>query len=461
MIASRRTSYNFSLQHAVDLAERLRKPLVVFEALRCDYPWASDRLHRFVLDGMADNAAALETGEVLYYPYVEPSRGAGKGLLEALARDACAVVTDDFPCFFLPRMIQAAAGRLPVRLDLVDSNGLIPLQASGAAFTTAHAFRRFVQKHVRTHLENYPAADPLRKADLPPRVQLPAAITERWPPAAAPLLTTRTSALASLPIDHSVTVVTRKGGSVAARSTWHRFLKERLANYPRDRNQPEKPGTSGLSPYLHFGHISSHEIFAMLMKAEGWTPRRLGTGHAGTRSGWWGVSAAADAFLDQLIVWRELGFNMCAHRRDYDRYESLPEWARATLEAHAADPRPVVYDFTTLEQARTHDPLWNAAQRQLVRDGWFHNYMRMLWGKKILEWSPHPREALAAMTELMNKYSLDGRNPNSYTGVFWTLGRYDRPWFERPIFGTVRYMSSENTARKLSVKHYIGEYGEP
>ena len=149
---------------------------------------------------------------------------------------------------------------------------------------------------------------------------------------------------------------------------------------------------------------------------------------------------------------------MCARRPDYDRYESLPEWARATLEGHAGDPRPHTYALSTLEQARTHDRLWNAAQGQLVRDGWFHNYMRMLWGKKILEWSTHPRDALNVMVELMNKYSLDGRDPNSYSGYFWTLGRYDRPWPERPIFGKIRCMTSDSTARKLSVKKYVAEY---
>lgn len=458
MIAFRRATYNFSLQHAAGLARTLRKPLVVLEALRCDYPWASDRLHRFILDGMADNASAFEGTPVLYYPYVEPARHAGKGLLEALAREACTVVTDDFPCFFLPRMVAAAAGRLPVRLEQVDSNGLIPMRSSGLALPTAHAFRRFVQRHARGHVEAGPQPDPLKGLRLPRLDTLPRTITTRWPQTTLRVLTGDARALAALPIDHSVPAVTLKGGSAAARSTWTRFLEDRLPSYAADRMYPEKRGTSGLSPYLHFGHISTHEVFATLMRAERWTPRSLGTGHAGERSGWWGVSAAADALLDQLIVWRELGFNTCVHRPDYDRYESLPGWARETLEKHASDRRPIVYDLATLEQGRTHDPLWNAAQGQLVRDGWFHNSMRMLWGKKILEWSAHPRHALHVMTELMNKYSLDGRNPNSYAGYFWTLGRYDRPWPERPIFGKVRCMTSERAAKKVPVERYIQEY---
>jgi deoxyribodipyrimidine photo-lyase len=168
---------------------------------------------------------------------------------------------------------------------------------------------------------------------------------------------------------------------------------------------------------------------------------------------------SAEAFLDQLVTWRELGFNCCAFRDDYDHFESLPAWALATLARHAGDPRPHLYALEEFAACGTHDPLWNAAQMQLVREGRLHNYLRMLWGKKILEWSGTPQEAASVMIELNNRYALDGRDPNSYSGIFWCLGRYDRPWGpERPIFGTVRYMSSANTARKVRVKDFIRWY---
>ena len=168
------------------------------------------------------------------------------------------------------------------------------------------------------------------------------------------------------------------------------------------------------------------------------------------------MSDAAEGFLDQLVTWRELGFNDCAHRDDHDRYDSLPAWSRATLAKHAGDRRPVVYDPEQLEAAATHDPLWNAAQNQLVREGTIANYVRMLWGKKILEWSPTPERALDVLIHLNNKYALDGRDPNSYSGITWILGRYDRAWGpERPVYGKIRYMSSENTARKLHVGDYL------
>jgi deoxyribodipyrimidine photo-lyase len=202
-------------------------------------------------------------------------------------------------------------------------------------------------------------------------------------------------------------------------------------------------------------------VFAAVMKAERWTTRRLASTSRGAREGWWGVGAGANAFLDQLVTWRELGFNFCVTRPDdYDGLDALPAWARTTLDRHRHDRRRHVYTRAELADARTDDPIWNAAQRQLVRDGWMHNYLRMLWGKKILEWSRSPAAALETMIDLMNRHALDGRDPNSYSGYLWTLGLFDRPWGpEREIFGTVRYMSSENTRRKLRLSAYLAKYG--
>jgi len=195
------------------------------------------------------------------------------------------------------------------------------------------------------------------------------------------------------------------------------------------------------------------------MSHEKWTMRRLGSGARGAREGWWNVSASAESFLDELVTWRELAFNTAAFLPAYDRFEALPAWARTTLDAHREDPREHCYSLAQLEAGDTHDELWNAVQRQLHQEGWFHGYLRMLWGKKILEWSRTPEEALASMEQLMNRYSLDGRDPNSSAGFAWVLGRYDRPWPEREIFGSVRYMSSANTARKLRVRDYVRRYG--
>ena len=462
MTAFRRVESNFSLQRAVHWSKTLKKPLIVFEALRCGYPWASDRLHRFVIEGMADNAASLAGKPVFYYPYLEPGPGAGRGLLKQLAKRACVVVGDDFPCFFLPRMIQSASRQIPVRFELIDSNGLLPMRAVDKVFARAYDFRRYLQKNILPHLSDMPMRNPLVRLKIPTLKKLPTTIIEKWPAADLGNLSSSNSALANFPIDHTVRPVATHGGAKAAKSALELFLHERLAIYGDQRNQPERAATSGLSPYLHFGHISVHQVFDAITKSAGWTPGDVAMKANGSSTGWWGTSEDVESFLDELITWRELGYNMCWQREDYHQYESLPDWAQRTLAEHASDHRPYVYELEQFDGAETHDLLWNAAQRQLITEGRIHNYLRMLWGKKILEWSASPREALSIMIDLNNKYALDGRNPNSYSGIFWVLGRYDRAWGpERPIFGKVRYMSSENTARKVKVKNYIKCYASP
>ena len=460
MIAARRTGWNFGLERAADWARHLGKPLLVLEALRCDYPWASDRFHHFVIQGMAINARRLAKTRATYYPYVEPRPGQGKGLVEALAKRAAVVVTDEFPSFFLPRMVKTAGERLPVRLEQIDSNGLLPLRATDRVFLRAVDFRRFLQQTLPRHFEEVPRKNPLAHARIPWLDGPPTAIVRRWPVADIGALTAGAGALAALPIDHSVSPLDFDGGSDAASQALSLFLDRRLDRYAEGRRDVIDRATSELSPYLHFGHISAHEIFAAITTREGWNPSRVFHKATAARCGWWGMSEEAEAFVDQLLTWRELGYNMSWQRDDYNRYRSLPAWARQSLEEHASDPREHIYTLVELEQAATHDELWNAAQRELVRDGRIHNYLRMLWGKKILKWSQAPSEALAAMIELNNKYAVDGRNPNSYSGIFWCLGRYDRAWGpERPIFGKIRYMTSGSTRRKLDAKSYIAAYG--
>ncbi len=458
MIAARRTRYNFALERAVEWCRELKLPLLIFEPLRVGYPWASDRLHKFVLEGMAENRRRA-SDSTFYYPYVEPQPGAGHGLLEALAEDAAVLVTDDYPAFFLPRMVAAAAKKIAARMEAVDGNGLYPMRATEQVFPTAYAFRRHLQRELPNHLREFPCESPL--AQLPsvkgaaPRQD----IVKQWAPASDALLTATRESLADLPIDHAVGPAAFTGGSAAAEHALDNFLHRKLDDYQEKRNDPDIDGVSNFSPYLHFGHLAAHEVFQIIAAREKWTPDNVASGGRGARAGWWKMSESAEAFLDQLVTWRELGFNCCAHRADYEQFESLPDWAKATLAKHERDSRSPVYTLAQLENSETYDELWNAAQRQLVRDGRLHNYLRMLWGKKILEWSRTPQAALQAMLELNNKYAVDGRDPNSYSGIFWVLGRYDRPWGpERPIFGTIRYMSSDNTRRKVDVKEYLRRY---
>ena len=406
MIANRRANYNFALQRAADLARELKKPLLVYEPLQQDYQWHCDRFHQFVIDGMHENARRFKEAGVGYVADLDPTQGFLK-----IVKHACAVVTDDYPCFFLPRVVRAAAKKLDVQLEMVDSNGLFPMRATDRLFKTAASFRRFLDKR---EPDPAPLADPLKKLprmdrNEPPRVEL-----------------------VKLPINHAIKPTGLEGGTHAAEQVLATFRRWREARYEDERNVPDEEVTSGLSPYLHFGHISAHQVAEACESPE---------------------------FLDQLRVWREIGFNMCALREDYDQYESLPEWAQKTLGEHASDQREFIYSLEEFDAAETHDELWNAAQRQLVREGRIHNYMRMVWGKKILQWSESPREALKILIELNNKYALDGRDPNSYSGIFWIFGRYDRAWGpERKIFGKIRYMSCENTYRKTRVREYVEKF---
>lgn len=461
MTAARRTRHNFALDRAIEHARELGKPLRVLEALRVGYRWASDRLHRFVIEGMADNRERLAKGPISYRAYVEPSVGEGSGLLEALAARACVVVTDDYPCFFLPHLLAAAAKRLDVLVEAVDGNGLLPMAACEKVQPTAYAFRRFLQKSLPDHIVHAPKADPLRRLELPRARALASEIDRRWPEPPTELADAL-RIVGSLPIDHRVGPASFAGGSAAGEAALASFLDAPLARYGEERNHPDRAATSRLSPWLHFGHVSAHDVVNSVLAREQIDPAALVAGGNGSREGWWGASASVEGFLDQVVTWRELGFNLCSHRPgDYDRYESLPPWARASLEAHASDVRPVRHSKAQLEAAETDDDVWNAAQRELVREGRMHNYLRMLWAKKVLEWSKSPREALETLIDLNNRYAVDGRDPNSYSGIFWSFGRYDRPWApERPIFGVIRYMSSANTKKKLDLKAYLRRYGD-
>ena len=460
MTAFRRSTYNFALQHAADRAKQFGKPLIVFEPLRVQYRWASDRLHRFVIEGMEANQKAFANKCVTYYPYVEPKPGSATPLVHRLAKRACTVVTDEFPCFFHPHMIRAVQDRLPARLELVDSNGLMPMRLPERTFTVAHSYRRWMQKNILDTLIEAPLADPLKDRRLPKLDQLPSQITKRWPPADLDHLLNR-NGISEIPIDHSVVPnQLMSGGSAEAQLRLKHFLTKNLMAYGEDRNHPDERVTTGLSPHLHFGHISAHEIVSSLLDHEDWTPDQASTAN-GKNHGFWNTSEPAEAFLDQILTWREMGFNLCFREpHTYDKFESLPDWAQKTLSEHQNDPRPEIYSLEQFENAATSDPLWNAAQRELLETGVMHNYMRMLWGKKILHWSATPRDALAIMIELNNKYGLDGRDPNSYSGIFWVLGRYDRAWGpKRPVFGSVRYMTSDSARRKLRLKQYLQRFG--
>jgi len=450
----RRLERNHALDYALWCADRLDKPLVVYEGLRLDYPWASRRLHRFILEGMAANAGRAKERGLNYWPFVEEERGEGRGLLRKLSERAALVVTDDFPCFIVPGQSAALARRADVAVLAVDSNSLVPISLLGPPVSAAAHLRPRIHKaFAEAWLHRAAAESEVSRAAARP-VSAP---FDLWSGADDPA-----AFVDALPLDGTVPPVEgMPGGTGAARARLGTFLGQRLRGYAEHRSPPRPPEeghASGLSPYLHFGHISIEEVAEKVLATTGdWTPEELRVHNRGKREGFFSDDADVNSFLDEALTWRDVGFNW--HRaRGEDAgslQTALPPWALETLGAHAGDARPHLYTADQLEAGQTHDALWNVAQRELVATGTMHNYLRMLWGKKVLEWSPSPTEAYRVLEHLNNKYALDGRDPNSYTGILWCFGLFDRPWApERKVFGRVRYMSSENTARKFRLGPY-------
>jgi deoxyribodipyrimidine photo-lyase len=450
----RRFEYNEALEFAVKVANDFKKPLVIFEGLKCTYPWASDRFHHFILQGMDENKRIANDNGWNYYSFVEKKPFEGSGLIHALSRKACVVVSDEFPAFVIRDHNEKISQKISVPYITVDANGIIPLGSSAKAPYSAFQFRRLMQKNFLSEFEQAPKRNPMAALKNKSRVELRLNRLRNF--------TTDRFELSDSPIDHSVSILQIPGTREAALKKLKYFCTKILRDYAENRNHPDRKSTSELSPYLHFGKLSSYEIVKAVLKEQpkNWSLNRI---HdvKGRRNGFFNGDASIEAYLDQVITWRETGYHFCHHVKNYDQYESLPKWAVKTLEKHARDKREFVYGLHEFESASTHDAVWNAAQRQLVREGTIHNYLRMLWGKKILEWTPDPKTALKYLIQLNNKYSIDGRNPNSYSGIFWILGRFDRPWApERKIFGSVRYMSSESTLRKIKLKEYLREFGD-
>lgn len=470
MISARRSEWNHGLEHAIEIAVSKNLPLVVVEPLALGHRWANDRLHTFVLQGMVDNKKAFDNTPITYVPYVETKPNEARGLLEKWIEYADVMVIDDFPVYLPKKVVEIAVSIGKCEIHCVDSNGFISQRGPNRVFTTAYSLRRHLHKTILTHMTEFPHPNPIKLARSLPKIDYKI-VTEIFADSDT-LLTPyefiwRVSeakdvgldALSVLAIDHSVPPVQHTpGGSTEALARWDRFLKDGLNNYSDDRNKPEENGSSGLSPYLHFGHISSHKILSDIFSTYDWDISMINLPHNGRRAGWWGLPPDVEAFLDQIITWRDLGFIHCANTDKPEHFESIPNWAQLTLKQHESDARAYIYSLDEFENAKTHDDLWNAAQRQLRADGIIHNYLRMLWGKKILEWTPTPEIAMEYMIALNDKWALDGRDPNSYTGIGWVLGKFDRGWTERPIYGKIRYMTTDSTKRKFKTKGYLATY---
>ena len=430
-----RARANPALEEAIRRADDLGLPVVVYQGLNSDYPGASARLHRFVLESARDVAAGLEERGIPYVFYLR-EEGDRRDAAAEMIRDAALAVVDDFPAFILPEMTRRAVAHTAdsgVPVLAVDANGVVPLAEIEGRQYAAYTIRPRIHRRLPSFL--CPVEDREPDVDVPP-AELPVegigpeladagdGELEEWVGAAGVAGTPEPS-------------LRYRGGRQAGLERLDAFVEEGLADYADLARDPGAGVTSGLSPYLHFGCVSAREV-ALRVLGETGAP-----------------DASVDAFLEQLVVRRELAFNFCWHEDDHASLDVLPDWARTTLAEHADDPRDPVYDRSALEAADTHDGVWNAAQRELVATGTIHGYVRMLWGKQIMRWTGSYEEALDVMIDFHRRYALDGRDPNTVANVLWCFGLHDRAFQETPILGKTRPMSSDRTREKFDLDPYF------
>ncbi|MGE5302476.1 MAG: deoxyribodipyrimidine photo-lyase [Alphaproteobacteria bacterium] len=421
MQRAQRATDNPALTAAIQAGNVLGKPVVVFFQLVPRSHHANLRHYQFLIEGLRDIAADLLKREVGFVLRRYPDHGLAKFCSEVRP---CLIFGDENLLKEAEQRNARVAAGLPAPLWTVDADVIVPSRL----LEKEHYAARTIRPKIHRLLPQFmlPLANP--------------AVKVPWnPPARLRSAELGDSLLDSFPIDRSVPPVSAfAAGPVAARKALQRFVKSRLEGYGKNRNRPELDGTSQLSPYLHFGHLGPHTV-ALAVRDAAAPP------------------ADRNAFLEELIVRRELAVNFVRFNPKYETVASGEPWAHRTLRAHTRDERQHCYGEKQLENAETHDPLWNAAQKQMILTGWMHGYVRMYWAKKILEWSRSPADAFDIAVCLNDRYELDGRDPNGYAGIAWAIvGKHDRAWGpERPVYGKIRYMSYASTARKFNSKAYI------
>jgi deoxyribodipyrimidine photo-lyase len=421
MQAAQRAEDNHALEFAIDRANARQKPLIIFFGLTESFPEANERHYAFMLEGLAETSRTLQKrGIQLVVRRISPEAGAIE-----LARRADLVVVDRGYLRIERGWRESVGGEVDCPLIQVETNAVVPLeQASPREEWAARTIRPKIKRQLAEYLVPLRARR-MKKDSLGLNFDS-LNVSEAG------------RALGQLDIDRSVGRVSAyTGGTGEAKRRLAEFIAKKLLVYPEMRNDPNADAVSHLSPYLHFGQISPLYIALEVLKSR---------------------DKAADVYLEELIVRRELGLNFVQFNPDYDRFAGLPPWAQKTLEEHAKDRREAIYSPDELEGARTGDPCWNAAQQEMLLTGKMHNYMRMYWGKKIIEWTVSPDEAFRLALYLNNKYEIDGRDPNSFAGVAWCFGKHDRAWPSRPVFGKVRSMTAAGLRRKFDVGAYIRKY---
>ncbi len=420
MQSSQRAKNNLALDYATLQANKLNRPLLVFFGVDHDFPEANQRHFYFMFQGLKETVHSLEEiGVKTVILDKSPELGATE-----LAKDACMVVVDTGYLRTVKGWYRFVAEHVDCALMQVEDNVVVPVEeVSGKEEYSAATIRPKIRKKQQAFLtENKPLTPKSSSTDL----------------AFGSLdLANIDKTISDLKIDTSVNPSKHyMGGTLQAEKDLEDFLENKLEKYAELKNDPSADYVSSLSPYLHFGQISP--IHVALKTLESKAPE-----------------AVKAAFLDELIVRRELAINYVNYNPNYDSYNGLPHWCRRSLELHKNDSREVIYDLETLENAKTGDPYWNAAQQEMLITGKMHGYMRMYWGKRLLEWTKTPQEAYKTALYLNNKYEIDGRDPNGYAGVAWCFGKHDRPWINRPVYGNVRYMNSKGLERKFDMQAYI------
>lgn len=416
MQQAQRTRYNHALEWALSAANACQLPLVVAVVLTESYPEANARHYAFMLEGWSDVSHALHQRGIGF----RVCRGNPPDVIVPLALQAALLVGDVGYLRIQRQWRNQVAAEVPCPFTVVETDVVVPIQQASRK-------EEYAARTLR------PAILRLRDRYLKP-VRTEAVRVPPLPEDAAPV---SIPACSSLSVDRSVAPSDIfRGGQEAAQSTLETFIHGALARYADKRNDPSLGVVSHMSPYLHFGQISPIDIALRIRESQA-------------------PDEAKEAYLEELIVRRELSMNYVFYQPGYDTYAALPSWARKTLDLHRDDPRETLYSYDQFDQATTHDPYWNAAQQEMRITGKMHNYMRMYWGKKIIEWSASPEEAFKTMLALNNRYEIDGRDANGFTGVAWCFGKHDRPWKERAIFGSVRYMAASGLERKFAIQNYV------
>jgi deoxyribodipyrimidine photo-lyase len=418
--ASQRERYNYALESAVLIANSLNLPLVAGVVLIDNYPLANDRHYRFMVEGWSELSKSLNKRGVGFSVQVGDRV---KGVMQ-MAENAAAVVTDSGYTRFQEEWRHDLSTALTCPLLQVESNVVVPVAfASPKEEYAARTIRPKINKHLKEFLV------PLKRVSLKNKSGINIFNSKKLEPE----LLLKKLCLNS----KSLPSVRLEGGESRALKLLNSFIKRGSRSYDEGRNCPEKNATSLLSPYLHFGQISPVDISLKILSK-------------------WGKESSDD-FLEQLIIRRELAMNFVYYNDDYDSPKCLPDWAVKTLDEHSKDKREYVYSLKQLIACNTHDMAWNAAQKQLINTGHMAGYMRMYWGKKVLEWSQDWRQAYKNLIYINDTCELDGRDPNGYAGVAWIFGKHDRPWTRRKIFGTIRYMNANGLKRKFDIEKYISQ----